>query len=131
MMRGLEPLCWEERLGELGLGSLGRRRLRGELTAAFQYLKGAYKKDGDRVFIRACSERTRGDGFRLNEGRFRLGTRKKFFAKRVLRPWHRLAREVGDALSLETLMVGLDGAPSNLIQLEMSLLMAGDWARWP
>jgi len=100
-------------------------------VAAFQYLKGAYKKDGDRVFIRACSDRTRGDGFRLKEGRFRLGIRKKFFAKRVVRPWHRLAREVGDALSLETLMVGLDGAPSNLIQLKMSLLMVEAWARWP
>jgi len=38
MTRGLEPLCWEERLGELGLLGLGRRRLRGELRAASQYL---------------------------------------------------------------------------------------------
>ena len=62
MMRGLEPLCWEERLGELGLVSLGKRRLRGDLTAACQYSKGAYRKDGDRLFRRACCNKTRGDG---------------------------------------------------------------------
>jgi len=44
MMRGLEPLCWEERLGELWLLSLGRRRLRGDLIAAFQCVKGGLQE---------------------------------------------------------------------------------------
>jgi len=41
MIRGLEPLCWEDRLGELGLLSLERRRLWGDLVEAFQYIKWA------------------------------------------------------------------------------------------
>ena len=62
---------------------------------AFQYLKGAYKKDGEGLFIRECSDRTRGNGFKLKEGRFRLGIRKKFFTMRVVRNWNRLDNQRG------------------------------------
>jgi len=64
MIRGLEPLCWEEGLGELRLFSLEKRRRWGDLIVAFQYLKGASKKVGDRLFTRACCDRTRGNGFK-------------------------------------------------------------------
>jgi len=53
MIQGLEPLCWEEGLGELGLLSLGRRRLQGDLTAACQGFKGACGKGGERLLTRA------------------------------------------------------------------------------
>ena len=65
---------------------------------AFQYLKGVYKQEGEQLFARGDSDRTRGSGFK--EGRFRLEVRKKFFTQRMVRCWNRLPREVVDVLSL-------------------------------
>jgi len=95
--------------------SLEKRRLWGGLVAAFQYGKGAYKKAGEGLFTRACNDRTRGNGFKLEEGRFRLDIRKKFFTLRVVRHRHRLPREVVAAPSLAVFKVRLDGALSNLV----------------
>lgn len=64
------------------------------------------------LFTRACSKRTRCNGYKLKEGRFRLDTGKKFFTVRVVRHWNRLPRKVVGAPSLEVFKARQDGASS-------------------
>ncbi|KAK4818087.1 hypothetical protein QYF61_005664 [Mycteria americana] len=108
-------IAYGESLRELGWFSLEKRRLQGHLTAAFRYIKGAYKKYGERLFAKACSNKTRGNGFKLKKDRFRLDIRMTFSTMRVVRHWNRLPREVVDAPSLEVFKARLDRALSNLI----------------
>jgi len=54
-------------LQELGLFGLDKRKIQRHPIAAFQYLKGAYRKAGEGLFIWACRNRTRGNGFKLEK----------------------------------------------------------------
>ena len=51
---------------------------------AFQYLKGAYKQEGEQLFTRVDHDRIRGNGFKLRQGKFRLDIRRRFFTQRVV-----------------------------------------------
>ena len=115
MIRGMERLPYKNMLRDLGLLSLEKRRLQGDFIVHFQYLKGDYKQEGNQLFTRVDGDRTRGNGFKLKEGRFRLDVRGKFFTERVLRCWNRLPREGVDAPSLEVFKARLDGALGSLV----------------
>jgi len=88
---------------------------------------GTFGKAGEGPFARAWSDRTRGNGFKLKEGRFRLDIRKEFFTVRVVRHWHRLPREAVAAPSLAVFKARLDRALSSLVWWKVSLSMAGGW----
>lgn len=77
MIQGMEHLPYEDRLRELVLFSPRKRSTGVTLVGNHQYLKGRSKKEGSILFHRVCCDRTRGNDFKLKEGRFRLDVRKK------------------------------------------------------
>ena len=82
-IRGLEHFPFEEGLRELGLFSLEERRLRRDLINAYKNLMGGSQVHGSRFFSVVPSNRTRGNGHKLELWKFHMNMRKKFFTWRV------------------------------------------------
>lgn len=79
MIQGLVHQSYEERLKELGFFRVEKRKLQGDLIVAFQCLKGFYKHEGNQILTWAGNERTRENGFKLKEWKFRLDVGGNFY----------------------------------------------------
>lgn len=101
MVWGTEHFAYKEKLRQLRFLSLEKERLQGDLIEVSQSLKGANKKEVDKIFSRACWDRTRVNGFNQKEGQFSLHIGKKCFMMKVEKRWNVFPREVVDAASLE------------------------------
>ena len=115
MKKGLEHLPYEERLGDLGLFSLEKRRFKGDLINIYKYLKCASQRDMVSLFSAISGDRTRGNGHKLQHRKFCTDMQRHFFTVRVMEHWNRLPRGVVDSPSLEIFKTHLDAYLCSLL----------------
>lgn len=115
MVKGLEGMCYEEQLRILGLSSLEKRRLRGDLPVLHSFLRRGSAEGGAELSLAVYSGRMRGNGSRPHQARFRLDMKKHFFAKRVVKPWNQLPPEAVDVPGLSVFKRHLDNALNNVL----------------
>ena len=85
------------------------------MTALFKYLKGCHTEEGQDLFLILPECRTRNNGLKLQEARFRLDIMKHFLTVRAVRQWNQLLREVMGSPTLEAFKGQLDSHLSGML----------------
>uniref|UniRef100_A0A8C5LYI6 Reverse transcriptase domain-containing protein n=1 Tax=Leptobrachium leishanense TaxID=445787 RepID=A0A8C5LYI6_9ANUR len=97
MVYGLKEKSYQERLNDLNMYSLEKRRDRGDMIETFKYVKGIHKVEEGSIFKRKQNSKTRGHSLRLEGQRFKSNIRKHYFTERVVDTWNSLPVEVVEA----------------------------------
>jgi len=108
MLPGMEGRSYEERLRDLRLFSLERRRLRSDLIEAYKMIRGLDRVDSESIFPRMVKTGTQGHSSKLWDDRYRTDVRGRFFTQRVVRAWNALPVTVMDSPTLREFKWSLD-----------------------
>ncbi|KAE8591668.1 hypothetical protein XENTR_v10018537 [Xenopus tropicalis] len=109
LVKSMESLSYEVRLAKLGLFTLEKRRLRGDMITMYKYIRGSYNNLSNVLFTSRSFQRTQGHPLCLEEGRFHVNIRKGFFTVRAVKLWNSLPESVVLADTLYSFKKGLDG----------------------
>ncbi|KAJ7400194.1 hypothetical protein BTVI_107527 [Pitangus sulphuratus] len=115
MVKGLEGKPYEDQLRSLGLFSLEKRRLRGDVIVVYNFLVRGRGWAGNDLFSVVTSDSTQWSGLKLCQERFRSDIRKRFFTQRMFGHWNRLPREVVAAPSLTEFKKHLDNTLRHMV----------------
>ena len=108
MVEILETVLYGERLRELGMCSLQQRWARGDRIAVFNNIKSRPVEEGANLFTAPLDTRTKSNGFKLQERRFHLNSRKHFLTVRAVSRWNKLPWRVVESRLLEVFKRRLD-----------------------